>query len=154
MDIGLIQNFIFEFSILLTTAAVGLVWAFFGGRQSLINLICAGYLALLLFKLQPYQSLVNENTYLAIGGFLFLTVLGFLFFRRVMPSEYLENRFESFGKKILLTIAFTIFALVLIMNYLPFSDLLGTQPALLSWLNNQTFSFWYLLIPLVIMAAN
>lgn len=147
-------NYLIEFGFIIGTFVVGLSWAVWFGRQSLINLICAGYIALLSFTLFPHFTSLADNTAWSLGVYLTFLVAFFFFFRRVMPPPYRENRFESFGKKILLSGAFTLLALLLSSAFLPVSDYIQLESNVFSFLTHPIYSFWYLWLPIGLVALN
>lgn len=154
MNISAVIDLLVEFGLVLGTFAIGLVWAVWGGRQSVINIICAGYLALLFYQFFPYQERFVDQPFVLLCTYLGLSLVAFLFCRRIMPAPYLENRLESFGKKLLLGFAFSVFVIVISLQFLPLSDILGPQPTLLAFFADSTYSFWYLLLPLALVTLN
>ena len=154
MTLSTVLGYLAESSFIIGVFIVGLAFAIWQGRQSLINVICANYLALLFLVTLPLSESVQSNSLIVLTIFLTAAVLSFAFFHRVMPPPYLEGKLESFGKKILLASAFTIMLLILILNYLPLTSLINQQLELLSFIKDSTYAGVYLGVPLILVALN
>lgn len=161
MDLATILGYAHEFAFLLGVFLVSLFIAIWQGRQTIINITCALYLALLLFKNFPYLGTIlgeghkaTSNALITIGVFGIMTLLCYFLFNRVMPREYLEGKFESFPKKILLSAALTVLVILICYTVLPLNTFLTPQPELLSLFTREHLAFWWLIVPLVAMAIN
>ena len=124
----------------------------------LINIICGLYLALLINIQFPYfdtmfsdlkQPEVIATAKLVV--FIITLVLTTLLFKRIMPSEFLENKFESFHKKIALAIGATILVMIFSFNILPVTEFLTPSSPIQSIFAPHEYFFWWLLVPLVIL---
>jgi amino acid transporter len=161
MDADILISYAKEFSFALSILAISLAWAIFRGRQSVINIICSIYLSLVLFNAFPYQAQFvsisnNADTQAIILILLFGTICigSFLLFSRIMPREYLENKFESLPRKALLASGLTVLTVLVCYTSLPISSFITPQPELFSILTKDHLEFWWLLLPLGIIASN
>lgn len=135
-----------------------LSYATFKGRQAAMNLILGLYLALLLSMQFPYfNSLATSagsatsQSIIQIGIFMVFTVAATALFGRLMPDEFLEKTFESFGKKILIAFVATVLLLAFTYQVLPIGELIDTSTPLQSLFSNSEYFFWWLLLPLVVL---
>lgn len=152
-----ITNFIFGSVEILTIGLLlisSLVIAIWFGRQSLINLICATYLALLFYLTNPLLSQLSENLILKISLFLFLVSIFTLFANRIMPPPYLENKFETLGKKILLATAFTILCITIFVGFIPITYLLEQSQFVSVVAKNELYIYAALSTPIILTALN
>lgn len=161
MDTATLLGYLHEFAFALGTFGFALLVAIWWGRQTVINICCSLYLALLLFQNFPYLATIlgeghkaTSNAIITIGVFGFMSVLGYLLFNRIMPREYLEGKFESFPKKVLLAAALCVLIIFICYNTLPLNTLLTPQPELLSLFTKESLAFWWLVVPLVALAIN
>lgn len=128
------------------------------GRQAIINIIVGLYLALLISMNFPYYDTVLSFTsgvrmlsILKLGIFFAFTVLAVWLFYRIMPSEFRETKFESFGKKILLAFSATILVMIFSFNVLPVTEFLSPGTPIQSLFAPQEYFFGWLMIPLVFL---
>ncbi len=161
MDSTVIIHFLSESAYLLVVLFVFIAISIFRGRQALINHICGLYLALLLTIQFPYYELLfkelNHSSTIAIAKlilFLIVTILCTLLFKRIMPDEYREGKFESIGKKVALAIGATILVMSFSFNILPVTELLAPGTPVQSLFAPKEYFFWWLLAPLIILVIN
>jgi hypothetical protein len=135
--------------------------AMFKGRQALINIICGLYFALLISIHFPfYDKLIGGIAQASVQAgiklvfFIALTYIFTKLFKRLMPSEYQEGKFESFHKKILLAAGATILVLAFSFNVLPVGEFLSTETAIQMLFSNEGFFFWWLMLPIVFLYIN
>jgi len=158
VDWILIIDFLVETGYLLLVFSVLFLFTISKGRQAIINLIMGLYIALLIsIEFPYYETLLGsvENGQLIAAGklvfFATLTTLATILFFRIMPEEFRESRLESFGKKILLSGAATVLIMIFSFQVLPVTEFL-TPGTPLQWLfASETFYFWWLLLPLIII---
>jgi hypothetical protein len=158
MDNTAILHFLSESAYLLIVFSFFLILAVVKGRQLIINLICGLYLALLLSSQFPYYDKLlgdlGQASVVAgakLGIFLLTTILATWLFSRLMPREYQEKKIESFGKKILLSIAATILVMSFSFNVLPVTEFLVPGTPIQSLFAPQEYFFWWLVAPLIIL---
>lgn len=157
MDWSYTLNFISEIAYLLIVFGIFISFAIFKGRQAIINIIIGLYLALLLsiqfpFYNEMFGSMSGES--LAISKLLFFTFLSTLttiLCFRIMPDEFLENKFESKRRKSILALAATILVMIFSFNVLPVTEILTPGTPLQSLFAPVEYFFWWLLSPLVIL---
>lgn len=161
MDTTLILNYLSESAYLLIVFSVFFALAIFKGRQMLINIICGLYLALLITTQFPYYDLIlgdlKQAMVIAIAKlvlFIITFILTTLLFKRIMPREYDENKFESFGKKIILALGATVLVMAFSFNILPVTEFLTPGTPVQSLFAPQEYFFWWLMLPLVILVWN
>jgi hypothetical protein len=161
MDSTTVLHFLSESAFLLVVFFVFFGLAIFKGRQALINHICGLYLALLITIQFPYYDLIlkelNQSSVVAgvkLVFFLIIAILCTLLFKRVMPDEYREGKFESFGKKIALAIGATVLVMSFSFNVLPVTEFLTPGSPVQSLFAPQEWFFWWLILPLVILVIN
>lgn len=161
MDTEIILHFLSESAYLLVAFGIFLSVAVFKGRQALINSICGMYLALLISIQFPYYEMVtseiNQGSVIAAVKLLFfivITILCTYLFKRVMPDEYREGKFETFGKKVMLALGATVLVMIFSFNVLPVTEFLAPGTPVQSLFAPQEFFFWWLLLPLVLIYAN
>lgn len=158
MDTGFIVDFIYETSYFLAVFGVFFVLAIMRGRQAVINTIFSLYLALLVSLVFPYYDTLlgslSTSTSQSAGKlvlFVIFTILAGLLFKRIMPDEFREQKFESFGKKVLLAAAATILVMIFSFQILPVTEFLTPGTPLQSLFAPPEYFFWWLLAPLVIV---
>lgn len=161
MDSTTILHFLSESAYLLVVFFVFLLIALFKGRQALINHICGLYLALLITLQFPYfDTLFGELTQTSTVAaaklifFVVVSILSTMLFKRIMPSEYQEGKFESFGKKIALSIGATVLVMSFSFNALPVTEFLTPGSPIQSLFAPQEYFFWWLMLPLIILVIN
>lgn len=161
MDTTLILNYLSESAYLLIVFSVFFALAIFKGRQMLINIICGLYLALLITTQFPYYDLIlgdlKQAMVIAIAKlvlFIITFILTTLLFKRIMPREYDENKFESFGKKMILALGATVLVMAFSFNILPVTEFLTPGTPVQSLFAPQEYFFWWLMLPLVILVWN
>ncbi len=157
MDLGHILLFMYETAYLLAVFMLLFVFAIFKGRQAIMNLTVGLYLALLIsIEFPGYDRIFNglEGASLAGGKlvfFFFITLFTTALCYRIMPDEFREKKFESFGKKLLLTIGATILIMIFSFHVLPVTEFMTPGTPLQSLFGPEPFFFWWLLVPLVIL---
>lgn len=161
MDTATILVFLSESAYLLIVFFVFMFIALLKGRQTLINIICGLYLALLITLQFPYYDVllksISQTSVVAAIKLIFFgiaTFLSTLLFRRVMPDEYREGKFESFGKKIMLASGATILVMIFSFNVLPVTEFLTPGTPIQSLFAAEQFYFWWLMLPLVFLYIN
>lgn len=157
MDSVFLFNFLSEIAYLLVVFAIVFMYTMARGRQATVNLIFGLYLALLISIEFPYYSqlfgsLSAEALSLAkLGLFAIFTILGTMLCGRIMPDEFKEKRFESFGKKIILALSATALIMAFSFQVLPVTDFLTPGTPIQSLFAPESYFFWWLLTPLVIL---
>jgi hypothetical protein len=150
----LLSEFAFLLLVFGATLFVSIKW----GRQTITNLIFGLYVALLLFGEFPYHSWLAELTE-DPGGQVFIQLLlyGVLavtataVFVRVLPREYDEGAFESFGAKSALAAAATILVLIVSYQVLPVGEFVAPETPLATIFSSEPAFFYWLLMPLVVL---
>jgi hypothetical protein len=158
MDGAYILNFISEIAYILIVFGIFLAFAIIAGRQALMNVIVGLYFALLIsLEFPNYDTLFsNFGSSEAIAGaklgfFAFLTAITTALCYRIMPSAFSENKFESFGKKLLLAGGATILVMIFSFHVLPVTEFLVAGTPIQSLFGPEVYFFWWLLVPLVIL---
>ncbi len=157
MNTGDIFVMIQEFALLFGVFGFFMVYSMFRGRQHLINLIVGLYFALLISLEFPYYEKIlggapgEGNALGTIIIFVLFTILSTILIARVMPEEYREGKFESFGKKLILAIAGTILILVFSFHVLPLTEFLHPSTPIRSLFAPTEYFFWWLLVPLAVL---
>jgi hypothetical protein len=161
VDTTTILHFLSESAYLLIVFGVFFTVAIFSGRQALINTIAGLYFALLLTTQFPYYDLILNGLEqpAVIAGvkltiFVIVAILMTLMFKRIMPDEYDENKFESFHKKIILALGATVLVMIFSFNVLPITEFLTPGTPIQSLFAPQEYFFWWLIVPLIILVAN
>lgn len=150
-------NFIFGSFELLSIGLIfagSLAYAIWFGRQSLINIICATYLALLFYLTNPFLAPLAENLTLGLGLFLFLAIILLLFANRIMPASYLEYKYESLPKKILLATAFTVLIVTILTGFIPVAELMNQDLLTSALAENDIYRYVALSLPIILVALN
>lgn len=161
MDTTAIIHFLSESTYLLVVIFIFLGIAIFRGRQAIINIICGLYFALLISIYFPYYDKliggIGQPAVQAGIKLVFFIALAFIFtklFKRLMPDEYREGKFESFHKKILLAGGASILVMAFSFNVLPVGEFLTTNSPIQMLFSSEGFFFWWLLLPLVFLYLN
>jgi hypothetical protein len=161
MDTSYFLSILQELTYLLVVFGTCLTYAIFRGRQALINLITGLYLALLISLVFPYYSIFIPATTSAYSGaigrmviFAIFTLLATILITRLMPEEYREKKFESFGKKVMLATAGTILIMAFSFHVLPVTELLNPSTPISYLFAAKDYFFWWLLAPLVFLYFN
>ena len=150
-----------ELTYLLIVFGVCLTYAVFRGRQALINLIMGLYFALLISLVFPYYSIFIPETSSAYSGavgrvvlFVIFALIATVLITRLMPEEYREKQFESFGKKIMLASAGTILVMAFSFHVLPVTELFTPSTPISILFASKDYFFWWLLAPMVFLYLN
>jgi len=158
MDLAYALNFVTEAAYLLLVFIFCLAFSIFKGRQAIMNLMVGLYLALLISIQFPAYDVIfggiDSSVSLAsakLGFFAIITLLTTLLCYRIMPSEFRENKFESLGKKILLSSGATILIMIFSFHVLPVTEFLTPGTPIQSLFAPEVYFFWWLLVPLVIL---
>ncbi len=161
MDTATILTFLSESAYLLIVLGVFMFLALLKGRQALINIICGLYLALLITIQFPYYDVllgnISQTSVLAAVKLIFFGIIAFLstlLFKRIMPDEYREGKFESFGKKLMLSTGATILVMIFSFNVLPVTEFLTPGTPIQNLFAAEQFYFWWLMVPLVFLYIN
>jgi len=151
-------HFAYECLYFLVVFGVFVILAIAKGRQALITIIAGLYLALLLSIQFPfYDTLFSFTTsastiaMLKLGSFLAFTIFAVLLFARIMPSEFRETKFESFGKKLVLALVATVLVMVYSFTILPVTEFLNPDTPLQLLFGKEDWFFWWLVAPLLIL---
>jgi hypothetical protein len=158
MDWEYILDFIYEIAYFIGVFAFFFAFSIFKGRQAVMNIIIGLYLALLIsIEFPAYDKLLGGlESSSSIAGvkllfFFFITGLTTALCYRIMPDEFRENRFETLGKKLLLAIGATILIMIFSFNVLPVTEFLVPGTPLQLLFGPESYFFWWLLAPLVIL---
>ena len=158
MDWGTVFDYIYELAYFLGVFTLFLTFTIFKGRQAVINVIVGLYLALLIAIEFPnyellFQGLESSQSIAAakLAFFAFITLLTTALCWRIMPDEFQEERFEGFGKKLLLALGATILVMIFSFHVLPVTEFLTPGTPLQSLFAPETYFFWWLLVPLAIL---
>ena len=161
MDSTTVLHFLSESAYLLIVFGVFLTLGLFKGRQMLINIICGLYFALLISIQFPYYDILlsdfTQSSVIAgvkLSFFIIITILSTLLFKRIMPEEYREGKFEGFPKKVMLAIGATVLVLSFSFNVLPVTEFLTPGTPIQSLFAPKEFFFGWLLLPLVFLVLN
>ncbi|PJC56018.1 hypothetical protein CO026_02580 [Candidatus Kaiserbacteria bacterium CG_4_9_14_0_2_um_filter_41_32] len=161
MDTAYIFSILQELIFILLVFGFFLGYGIFRGRQAVINVITGLYLALLISLEFPYYDVFLAQATTAhsesIGKLLLFAIFTFLatiLITRVMPNEFREKKFESFGKKLLLAVAGTILIMVFSFHVLPVTEFLTPGTPIQSLFAPAQYFFWWLLVPFVILYLN
>tara|TARA_B100002051_G_scaffold276628_2_gene326302 strand:- start:27785 stop:28270 length:486 start_codon:yes stop_codon:yes gene_type:complete len=161
MNWAFILDFLIEIAYLLLVFGVTLAIAIFKGRQAVINIICGLYLALLISIEFPYYDKVfgtladsGQVAMAKMAFFIFIAFFATKLFSRIMPDEFSENKFESFGKKSLLALGVTVLVMTFSFHVLPVTEFLSPGTPIQSLFAPAEYFFWWLLAPLVLLYLN
>jgi len=158
MDSSTIISLANESLFAIVVFAIFLILALAKGRQALINVILGLYFALLITLKFPYFNVltsgmesVKSQSIVMIVVFSVFAILTTILFGRLMPREWQEKVFESFGKKLAFALAGTILVMAYSYNALPITEIIDPgSPVQYLFSSEQTF-FWWLMAPLVIL---
>ena len=158
MDWTFILNFLSEMAYLLIVLGLFLTFAVFKGRQAIMNVMFGLYLALLMTIQFPlFDEMLGgleSSGSIAVAKLVFFIVVTLMTTRlcyRVMPEEFYENRFESFGKKLLLASGATMLVMAFSFNVLPVTELMTASTPIQALFATEAYFFWWLLAPLVFL---
>lgn len=157
MDTSFILNFLSEIAYLLIVLGIMLFYTLIKGRQAVINIIFGLYLALLISVEFPYYgqmfgTLSAESlSFAKLVLFVIFTIIATILFGRIMPDEFKEKRFESFGKKLTLALSATVLVMIFSFQVLPVTDFLTPGTPIQSLFAPEGYFFWWLLAPLVVL---
>ncbi len=161
MDTAYLLSLLQELTYVLLVFSGFLFYSIIKGRQTVINVVSGLYVALLISFVFPYYDTflgaASSAHSLAIGKlilFAIFTLLGTILMTRLMPDEFREKKFESFGKKLLLSLGGTIAVMVFSFHVLPVTELLTPGTPIQTVFENKDYFFWWLLVPLVILYIN
>jgi len=156
MDTTFFLNFLSEIAYFLIVFGVLFALAIFKGRQAIINIIVALYLALLISVEFPYYDQVLGSLSGAISVsaaklaifFAFALLTTILCFR-IMPDEFREMKLESFTKKFMHALLATVLVMIFSFNVLPVTEFLTPGTPLQSLFAPTEYFFWWLILPLI-----
>lgn len=137
--------------------SVFLGYAMVRGKQSLINLILGLYFALLISLKFPYYDFILGQTaddglgdsIIMIALFAAFTFAGTFLFSRLMPRDFDDSAFRSFGKKFLFAAMGSILVMAFSYHVLPITDLVTPGSPIQALFGPEDRFFWWLLLPLV-----
>ncbi len=151
-------DFLYEMAYLLIVLGIMFFIVIAKGRQAVINIIVGLYFALLISLVFPYYDLIFNSfessksiAAAKLGLFAVFTVISTLLVARVMPDEFREKKFESFGKKLILSAAATVVVMVFSFQVLPVTEFLTPGTPIQSIFAPEEYFFWWLLLPLLIL---
>lgn len=157
MDVSAILSTLQESIFVILVFLVFLIYAMLKGRQGLINLIMGLYFALLISLEFPFYDLfLNEGdakgqSILMIVTFAVFTVGSTILFSRLMPREYDETAFETFGKKVIFALAGTVLVMAYSYHALPVTEFIDPGSPIQHLFAPQEWFFWWLLAPLAVI---
>jgi hypothetical protein len=156
MDTAFLINFIYEIAYFLIVLGVLFAFSLFKGRQAIINIIFALYLALLISVEFPFYDEVLGSLSGAVSIstakliiFLVFTALATVLCFRIMPDEFREMKLESFGKKFTLSLCAAVLVMVFSFHVLPVTEFLTPGTPIQSLFAPAEYFFWWLILPLV-----
>lgn len=156
MNTGDVILFIQEIAYLLGVFGFFLVYSIVRGRQAVINIIVGLYFALLISLEFPYYTTFLGSAHtgetVALGKiiiFAIFTLIATILVTRLMPEEFKENKFESFGKKMLLAAAGTILIMLYSFHVLPVTEFVTPGSPIQTLFSPDQYQFWWLLIPFI-----
>jgi hypothetical protein len=158
MDLSHFLNFLSEFAYMLVVFGLFFLFSVLKGRQAIMNVTVGLYLALLISTEFPnydtlFSTLGSPGSIAAakLGFFAFIALFTTALCYRIMPDEFRENKFESIGRKLLLTTGATILVMTFSFHVLPVTEFLVTGSPLQLLFGPEVYFFWWLLVPLVIL---
>lgn len=161
MDTSYLLSLLQELTFLLVVFGLLLTYTLIKGRQALINLIMGLYFALLISLVFPYYDTFIPTTTSAYSGavgrvvlFAIFALIATILITRLMPDEYREKKFESFGKKLILAAAGTILIMAFSFHVLPVTELLTPGASISTLFASKDYFFWWLLAPMVFLYLN
>lgn len=123
-----------------------------------MNVIVGLYFALLISIQFPNYDYIlgglESSQSIAAGRLAFFAIVTLLTTTlcfRIMPDEFKENKFESLGRKLLLTLSATILVMTFSFNVLPVTEFLVPGTPLQTLFAPEVYFFWWLLVPLVVL---
>jgi hypothetical protein len=156
METTFFVNFLSEIAYFLIVFGVLLALAIFKGRQAIINIIVALYLALLISIEFPYYEQILGSLSGAVsvsaaklGIFLLFTLLTTILCFRIMPDEFREMKLESISKKFMHALLATVLVMIFSFNVLPVTEFLTPGTPLQTLFGPQEYFFWWLSLPLI-----
>ncbi|MFN3188645.1 MAG: hypothetical protein ACK42D_03860 [Candidatus Paceibacteria bacterium] len=161
MDTSYLLSLLQELTFLLAVFGLCLTYAIIKGRQALINLIMGLYFALLISLVFPYYETFIPATTSAYSGavgrvvlFVIFALIATILITRLMPEEYREKKFESFGKKLMLAAAGTILIMAFSFHVLPVTEILTPGTPISTLFASKDYFFWWLLTPMIFLYLN
>jgi hypothetical protein len=158
MDLGYALTFLYDFAYFIAVFIVFFLFSILKGRQAIMNVIIGLYFTLLITLEFPnydfiLSGLASPQSIAAgqLGFFALVTLLTTALCFRIMPDEFKENRFESLGRKLLLTFGATSLVMIFSFNVLPVTEFLVPGTPIQSVFGPEVYYFWWLLVPLVIL---
>lgn len=157
MDSTAIVGFLTEILYLLIVFGIFIVLAVAKGKQSLINVILALYLALLLSLQFPYyDSLISgagaeTESMVKLVVFCLFAAGSVWLFNRLMPREFDEKAFEGFGMKLIFAMGATVLVMAFSYNALPVTEFVTPGSPIQTLFAPSDYFFWWLLLPLVLL---
>jgi hypothetical protein len=158
MSTGDLLLLIQEFAYLLGVFGFFIIYSIVRGRQAVINLVIGLYFALLISLEFPYYKLFlgegEGDAFLRVAIFAVFTVISTILIARLMPQPFKEKKFESFGKKLLLSIGGTILVMVFSFHVLPVTEFVTPGTPIQAIFAPAEYFFWWLLAPLIFLYLN
>lgn len=156
MDTAYLFSLIQESLYLIIVFAVFLILGLWQSRYILVNIILSLYIALLFSLKFPYFSLLSEKLSLHVAivqmvFFAVITIASIQLFRRHIPGDDFERPFENFGKKLLLAGLATSLVMAYSYHALPITDFIHPGTPIQHLFAQETYFFWWLLAPFIIL---
>lgn len=157
MDLNSTLTILQESIYLICVFFVFLAYAMMRGKQSLINLILALYLALLISLQFPYYDRILSgidgeqiaDSTIMIIIFALFTLSGMYLFGKLMPRDIEEPAFEGFGKKVLFALLASVLVMIFSYHALPVTDIITPGSPIQALFGPEEHFFWWLLVPLM-----
>ena len=148
MDYSYLILLVYEGAFIIGVLLFSLLFVVLWGRQMMINLIFGLYFGLLFTLLAPFSS---TNLWPTLGIFILAVLVGTVVTSRLMPESFKESRFESFGKKILLSLAATLLVTLYSFHIIPLHEVFTISSPMHTIFASETSFFWLLIAPFVFL---
>lgn len=149
LEINAILEFIRELAVLLIVFTLALSLALFRGRQYVVNVIIGLYLALLFITTFPFA--ITEEVLVSTAVFIICTICTTSIIARLMPEPFREKRFESLGKKLLLSAGVTVLVMIFSFHILPVQEFITIGSPISSVFGREDLFFWWLITPFILL---
>jgi len=148
MDYSYLILLVYDGAFIIGLFLFSLLFVVLWGRQMMINVIFGLYFGLLFTLIAPFSP---TDLWTILGFFTLATLIGTAVTSRLMPESFKEGKFESFGKKILLSLAATLLVTLYSFHIIPLHEVFTISSPIHNIFASETSFFWLLIAPFVLL---
>jgi hypothetical protein len=149
-----------SFIILAGTFILFFLFSTYYGKSKLVSLIFSFYPALVIYEKFPFFKEINsvkgslaQQSAIRLVIFLLLIFLSYIIINKAMSMELSYSKVKGTIESAVLSLIALVLTLVLVVKIVPINALYRLPSSITSFFAPDTYLFWWLLAPLVIIFA-